>query len=277
MPDTDIDTAILAKLNDGRLGTDNGRHRRADRIVSLEINIIRIDSQKEIMFEEAGERSGAEQHYSFVNCGSLTEKRDYEETITKEHSAEVEMTNVVKTSTSFTGKLTTSCKFPLDGMDIGIGTEGTAAFSKDFTVTDRNKQTNSVKTNEVQRWSLEVPSHTQVIYKIATVNGTKKIQFSGVVVVKGVFHYVTDNVWDQNAIIENALGNEKDRTFDFTGILTTVNFVRVDISKTEVPVTADDCAARAKAIPVDKQKDLVMLDREIGQQRFEAAKAASKK
>jgi len=275
MSDIDIDTAILARLNDGRLGTDNGRHRRADRIVSLQINIIRIDSQKEILFEEAGARTGEEQFFSFVNCGTILEKRDYEDVITKEHSAEVEMTNVVKTSTSFSGKLTTSCKFPLDGMEMGIGTEGTAAFSKDFTVTDRNKQTNSVKTQETQKWSLEAPPNTKVIYKIATVNGTKKIQFSGVVVVQGVYHYVIDDVWDQNAAIEAALKDEKERTFDFTGILTTVNFERVDVSKVETPVTADECAARANAVPIEQQDQRVVFDREVGQQRFNAASASN--
>jgi hypothetical protein len=276
MTDIDIDTAILAKLNDGRLGSDNGRHRRADRIVTLQINIIRIDDQHEILFEEVGHRDGEEQYYKFENCGSLTETRPYQETITKEHSAEVEMTSVVKTSTAFTGKLTTSCKIPLDAMELGIGTEGTAAFSKDFTVTDHNKQTNSIKTEEVQKWELVVPAHSRVIYRLATLNGTKKVQFSGVVVVQGVYHYVIDQVWDQNATIEAALPDEKDRTFKFTGILTTVNFREVDIKKTEEQLTDEDCGAKAKALP-DAKSEVILLDQKTGKQQFDAMPRSSMK
>ena len=78
-----------------------------------------------------------------------------------------------------------------------------------------------------------------------------------------------DDVWDQNDRIERVMPDEKDRTFDFTGILTTVNFTEVDITKTEEKLTASFCAERAKAISAPRPESVVKLDPQRGAHLFD--------
>lgn len=273
----DIDTVILKRLNDGRLGTHphgNGvSHRVADRIVSLNVNVVTVDSVRDVPFADAGKRTGEQKFYSYTNCGTAAQKLHFHDTFEHEVSQEIEFTKEVKTSVAFSGKMTTDMSFFWGK----VGTEGNASVSKDITMTDRNKRTSSSKTTKEEDFDFEAQPKTRVIYQATTGGGISKKEFSGTVLVTGVFHYVIGNIWDQDAVIEKSLSDEKDRTFPFTGTLSTINLSTLDVQRTEQPLSAAFCKERAQ-LAQEQGTQLLVLAPTEGKKAFgEAKKAANTK
>jgi hypothetical protein len=74
----------------------------------------------------------------------------------------------------------------------------------------------------------------------------KKVEFSGTVLVTGIFHYAIGNIWDQNSNIEQALPDDKQRTFPFSGTLSTITLSTLALERTEEPLSAAYCKDKAQ-------------------------------
>src|SRR5262245_11163155 len=238
----EIDKAILQKLNTGqRLGTHPAFPkpipRVADRIVSLHVNVVSVDSLQDVMFEPVGTRTGEERYYAWVNCGSKEEKKQFKDSFTFEKSGEVEFTEAIKTSSSFKGKLTANGGF----LWAKFGAEAEASFGKEVTVTDKNKRVTIAKNAKEESFEFTAPPHTYVIYRATTSGGTKKQKFAGTVVVSGVYHYVIGDIWDQNGNIDDILKNEQERTFPFAGFLSTISLTKLSLERYERPLDDKTC------------------------------------
>ena len=57
----------------------------------------------------------------------------------------------------------------------------------------------------------------------------------------GVYHYHIADIWDQNGNIEDVLKEEKERTFPFSGFLTTVNLTKITLERYERPLSSKTC------------------------------------
>jgi hypothetical protein len=252
----EIDRAILERLNaGGRLGTHalaigggtgipRVKHipRVADRIVELNVNVISIDSISPVLFERVGARSGSEEYFSFLNCGNSAQKRKCKSTISNERTTEIEFTRQIKTSTYFKGKTNFSGEYFWGK----VGREFEGGVSREVSFTDRNKSVSVEKTVKDEEFEFEAPRRTKVIYRaFASTGHTKKIKFSGTVLVEGIYHYVIGKIWDQNANIEAVL-KEDERKFPFEGFLGTINLSRIGLERFETPLTQAFCNQRAK-------------------------------
>ncbi|SDG70252.1 hypothetical protein SAMN05216338_1002136 [Bradyrhizobium sp. Rc2d] len=236
--------------------------------MTLNVSVKSLDKVENVAFADVGKRTGEEKFYTYTNCGTGTEKLKFTDTFSTESGQEIEFTQEVKTSTSFSGKLNTEFSI----FDVGIKTEGNASLSKEISLTDRNKRTTVEKKTREEVFEFIAPPKTRVIYRATTGGGIKKLKFSGNVLVTGIYHYRIGNIWDQNANIELALPDEKERIFPFSGTLSTINLTTLTLERNEEPLSTSFCKSRAELAKQDGAQ-LQLIDVSEGKKLMSRSKS----